>query len=180
MRILRWIEVVSTGIKLQTILHGASNSLGYFHCTPLQPPDFNLRYSLPSLKGVLAEPLVKLVTLPDEWHGWRDTCRRIQWVVGALVSFPLPGLARGLVFHQVLSFERVPASVSPFLHLLAPPRLRLRRQKRFCSTATLRQPWDLHVEREPWPLPRPTLEGSPARVASALVRSGHSDGRDDI
>ena len=104
--------------SIETILEGASNLLGYLHYTPLQPPEFNHRYSLPSPKSVLVEPLVELVSLPDESHRQSGICRRIQWVFGALVVFS---------------------------------------STRF--GAWVRRPVGLG-------LPRPTLEGTPARMTS--------------
>ena len=86
-RILRSIDGVSTRTNTYTQFWRGSNGLGYLHYTPLQPPEFYLWYSLPSLKVVLVEPRVKLVPRPDESYRWSGTCRRIQWVVGALVVF---------------------------------------------------------------------------------------------
>ena len=78
-------------VRTRTDPTGASNSLGYLHCIPLPPPELHLCDSLPSPKRVLVEPLDKLVTLPDKSHRWGDTCRGIQWVVGALLVFPSTG-----------------------------------------------------------------------------------------
>ena len=78
-------------VRTRTDPTGASNSLGYLHRTPLPPPELHHWDSLPCPKRVLVEPLDKLVTLPDESYRWRDTCRSIQWVVGALLVFPSTG-----------------------------------------------------------------------------------------